>query len=157
FRIAEATGAVSFHHATFLKGADLSNARFLGDLSLSDVAVRDGGMSPYRSEITGTLRMMATLERVPQPLRADCDLAGAKIDSLVISGGDHRNPRENTGPALWNLDSNVLLRNAEIERLEFYNVHFARTLDVVGAAVRVRELNNATFANDVDWPIFYSC
>lgn len=157
FRIAETKGAVSFHRATFLKGADLSNARFQGDLSLSDVAVLDGGISLYGTEINGTLRMMATLERVPQPLGGEWDLSGARIDSLVISGGDRGNPRENTGPALWNLDSNVLLRNAAIGRLELYNVHFARTLDVGGAAVRVRELNNATFATDVGWPDFYSC
>ncbi len=157
FRIAETEGAVSFHHATFLKGADLSNARFQGDLSLSDVAVWEGGTSLYGSEITGTLRMMATLERVPQPLGSEWDLSGARINSLVISGGDRGNPRENTGPALWNLDSNVLLRNATIGRLELYNVHFARTLDVVGAAVGVKELNNATFAKEVGWPDFYSC
>jgi uncharacterized protein YjbI with pentapeptide repeats len=157
FRIAETNGAASFHHATFLKGADLSNARFQGDLSLSDVAVREGGISLYRSEITGALRMMATLERAPQPLGGEWDLSGARIDSLVISGGDRANPRENTGPALWDLDSNVILRNAAIGRLELYNVHFARTLDVGGAAVRLRELDNATFANEVDWPDFYSC
>jgi nucleoside phosphorylase/uncharacterized protein YjbI with pentapeptide repeats len=157
FRIAEAHGAVSFHHATFLKGADLSNAYFEGDLSMSDVAVREGGMSLYRSEVTGTLRVMATLERLPQPLGEEWDLSGARIGTLVISGGDSGNPRENTGPALWNLDSNVVLRNAAVGRLEFCNVHFARTLDVAGAAVRVRELTNATFGSDAGWPDFYSC
>lgn len=94
---------------------------------------------------------------MPQPLGGEWDLSGASIGSLVISGGDRANPRENTGPALWSLDSNVLLRDAAIDRLELYNVHFPRILDVAGAAVRVREMNNATFASDVGWPDFYSC
>jgi uncharacterized protein YjbI with pentapeptide repeats len=157
FRAAQAARPMSLYHSTFLKGADLSNANF-DDLSLSDVAVREGSIVLYKSEITGTLRLMATLQRDPQPLGSEWDLSNTQIGRLVISAGDRLNQREQTGPALWNLDSNVFLRNAVVGQVELYNVHFARALDLSGAAFQSRELHNATFTNLIGgWPVYYSC
>jgi hypothetical protein len=101
FRVMHATRPVSFYHATFAKGADLSSASF-DDLSLSDIRVEDGSLTLYRSEVFGTLRLMATLQRDPQPLGRELELSATNIGYLVISAGDQRNRGEYTGPARGN-------------------------------------------------------
>lgn len=160
FRASCASKSVSFYHATFLKGADLSSAIF-DDLSLSDVAVQDGSMTLYRSEITGSLRWMATLQRDPQPLGNEWNFSATQIGCLTVSAGDRNNRGEYTGPARWDLDTNVYLRNATVDRLEFYNVHFAKVLDLSNAILRSKEIDTATFTDVVPgWPVeteFYSC
>lgn len=160
FRASRAGRPVSFYHATFLKGADLSSAIF-DDLSLSDGDVRDGSVTLYRSEITGTLRWMATLQRDPQSLGNEWDFSSAQIGCLIVSAGDRNNRGEYTGPARWELDTNVYLRNATVDRLEFYNVHFAKVLDLSNATLRSKEIDTATFDDVVPgWPVeteFYSC
>ena len=159
FRASRASRPVSFYHATFRKGADLSSATF-DDLSLSDIAIEDGSLTLYRSEITGTLRVMATLQRDPQRLGSELQFSATQIGCLIISAGDQRNTGEHTGPARWDLDANVYLRRAIIDRLEFYNVHFAKLLDLSGATVRSKDIETATFADIVGgWPVetVYSC
>jgi uncharacterized protein YjbI with pentapeptide repeats len=160
FRVAQATRPVSFYHATFAKGADLSSANF-DDLSLSDIRVEDGSLTLYRSEVKGTLRLMATLQREPQPLGRELELSGTQIASLVISAGDQRNRGEHTGPARWDLATNVFLRKATVDRLEFYKVHFAGVVDLSGATLRSKDIATASFTDVVGgWPVeteFYSC
>jgi len=160
FRVAHATKPVSFYHATFARGADLSSATF-DDLSLSDIRVEDGGLTLYRSEITGTLRMIATLQREPQPMGRELEFSAAQIASLVISAGDQRNGGEHTGPAQWELAPNVFLRRATVDRLEFYNVRFAGAVNLSGATLRSKDIATASFAEVVGgWPVqteFYSC
>ena len=56
----------------------------------------------YRSEVFGTLRLMATLQRDPQPLGRELELSATNIGYLVISAGDQRNRGEYTGPARGN-------------------------------------------------------
>lgn len=80
--MAHATKPVSFYHADFLKGADLSSASF-DDLSLSDIRVEDGSLTLYRSEVTGSLRLIATLQRDPQPLGRELEFSEARFGSLV--------------------------------------------------------------------------
>jgi uncharacterized protein YjbI with pentapeptide repeats len=160
FRVMHATRPVSFYHATFAKGGDLSSASF-DDLSLSDIRVEDGSLTLYRSEITGTLRLMATLQRDPQPLGRELELSATHIAALVISAGDQRNRSEYTGPARWEFSPNVYLRRATVERLEFYNVHFAGVVDLSGATLQSRDIYTASFTEVVGgWPVeteFYSC
>jgi hypothetical protein len=160
FRVAHATKPMSFYHATFAKGGDLSSASF-DDLSLSDIRVEDGGLTLYRSEITGTLRMIATLQREPQPMGRELEFSASQIASLVISAGDQRNRGEHTGPAQWDLSPNVFLRRATVDRLEFYNVRFAGSVNLLGATLRSKDIATASFAQVVGgWPVeteFYSC
>jgi len=160
FRMARASKPVSLYYATFHKGADLSSALF-DDLSLSDVAVPTGSVTLYRSEIRGTLRWMVTLQREPQPLGSEWELSATRIAYLVISAGERQNSGEYTGPALWIVDSNVYLRNANVDRLEFYNVHLAKDLDLSASTLRTLERNNATFTRVLGgWPPqseYYSC
>jgi uncharacterized protein YjbI with pentapeptide repeats len=160
FRVAHATKPLSFYHATFAKGADLSSANF-DDLSLSDVRVEDGSLTFYRSEITGTLRLMTTLQRDPQPLGRELELSATHIGCLVISAGDQRNRAEYTGPARWDMTSNVYLRKAIVDQLQLYNVHFAGIVDLSGATLRSKDINTASFTDLVGgWPVeteFYSC
>jgi len=160
FRVMHATRPVSFYHATFAKGGDLSSASFDG-LSLSDIRVEDGSLTLYRSEITGTLRLMATLQRDPQPLGRELELSATHIGYLVISAGDQRNVGEYTGPARWEFAPHVYLRRATVERLEFYNVHFAGVVDLSGATLRSKDIYTASFTEVVGgWPVeteFYSC
>jgi uncharacterized protein YjbI with pentapeptide repeats len=160
FRVAQATKPMSFYHADFLKGADLSSATF-DDLSLSDIRVEDGGLTLYRSEITGTLRMIATLQREPQPMGGELEFSATQIASLVISAGDQRNRGEHTGPAQWDLTPNVFLRRATVDRLEFYNVRFAGAVNLSGATLRSKDIATASFSEVVGgWPVeteFYSC
>ncbi len=66
-------------------------------MSLSDIRVEDGSLTLYRSEVTGTLRLMATLQRDPQPLGRELELSSTHIAALVISAGDQRNRGEYTG------------------------------------------------------------
>ena len=69
--------------------------------SRPDIRVEDGGLTLYGSEITGTRRMIATLQREPQPMGRELEFSAAQIASLVISPGDQRNRGEHTGPAQW--------------------------------------------------------
>lgn len=115
FRVMHATRPVSFYHATFAKGADLSSASF-DDLSLSDIRVEDGSLTLYRSEVLGTLRLMATLQRDPQPLGRELEFSATHIGYLVISAGDQRNRGEYTGPARWEFATHVYLRRATVDR-----------------------------------------
>jgi uncharacterized protein YjbI with pentapeptide repeats len=160
FRVSHATRSMSFCHATFAKGADLSSASF-DDLSLSDIRVDEGGLTLYRSEVTGTLRIIATLQREPQPMGRELEFSAAQIASLVISAGDQRNRGEHTGPAQWELTPNVFLRRATIDRLEFYNVRFAGAVNLSGATLRSKDIGSASFSEVVGgWPVeteFYSC
>jgi len=160
FRVMHATRPVSFYHATFAKGGDLSSATF-DDLSLSDIRVEDGSLTLYRSEILGSLRLMATLQRDPQPLGRELELSATHIGYLVISAGDQRNRGEYTGPARWEFAPHVYLRRATVDRLEFYNVHFAGVVDLSGSTLRSKDIYTASFAEVVGgWPVeteFYSC
>jgi uncharacterized protein YjbI with pentapeptide repeats len=160
FRVMHATRPVSFYHATFAKGGDLSSASF-DDLSLSDIRIEDGSLTLYRSEVTGTLRLMATLQRDPQPLGREVELSSTHIGYLVISSGDQRNRGEYTGPARWEFAPHVYLRRATVDSLEFYNVHFAGVVDLSGATLRSKDIYTASFADVVGgWPVeteFYSC
>ena len=159
FRVAHAIRPVSFYHADFLKGADLSSATF-DDLSLSDIRVEDGSLTLYRSEVTGTLRLIATLQREPQPLGRELEFSAARFGGLVISAGSRLNRGEYTGPARWDLATNVYLRRTTVDLLELYNVHFG-VLDLSGARLRSKEIDTATFTEVVGgWPVeteFYSC
>jgi hypothetical protein len=101
FRIARAGGPVSFYHATFEGGADISSAVFYGDLSLSDIAVLSGSVTLHQSQVRGTVRLMATLQRDPQPLGNEIDFSASTLEALVISSGDRRNLSEYTGSARW--------------------------------------------------------
>jgi uncharacterized protein YjbI with pentapeptide repeats len=160
FRVMHATRPVSFYHATFAKGGDLSSASF-DDLSISDIRVEDGSLTLYRSEVTGTLRLMATLQRDTQPLGREFELSSTHIAYLVISAGDQRNRGEYTGPARWEFAAHLYLRRATVDRLEFYNVHFAGVVDLSGATLRSKDIYSASFADVVGgWPVeteFYSC
>jgi uncharacterized protein YjbI with pentapeptide repeats len=160
FRVMHATRPMSFYHATFAKGGDLSSASF-DDLSLSDIRVEDGSLTFYRSEVTGTLRLIATLQRDPQPLGRELELSSTHIATLVISAGDQRNRGEYTGPARWEFAPHVYLRRATVDRLEFYNVHFAGVVDLSGATLRSKDIYTASFTEVVGgWPVetvFYSC
>jgi uncharacterized protein YjbI with pentapeptide repeats len=160
FRVMHATRPVSFYHATFAKGGDLSSASF-DELSLSDIRVEDGSLTLYRSEVLGTLRLMATLQRDPQPLGRELELSATHIGYLVISAGDQRNRGEYTGPARWEFAPHVYLRRATVDSLEFYKVHFAGVVDLSGATLRSKDIYTASFTEVVGgWPVeteFYSC
>jgi hypothetical protein len=105
--------------------------------------------------------MIATLQREPQPMGRELEFSAAQIASLVISAGDQRNRGEYTGPAQWDLAPNVFLRRATVDRLEFYNVHFAGALNLSGATLRSKDIGSASFSEVVGgWPVeteFYSC
>jgi len=79
----------------------------------------------------------------------------------VISAGDQRNRGEYTGPARWEFAPNVYLRRATVDRLEFYNVHFAGVVDLSGATLQSKDIYTASFTEVVGgWPVeteFYSC
>jgi hypothetical protein len=159
FRMVRAPRPVSFYHATFRQGADLSGSTF-EDLSLSDVAVHDGSVTLHGSQITGTVRLMVTLQREPQPMGREWDLSGTDIRRLVVSAGDWRDPNH-TGPALWNRVPSLYLRGATVGGLEFHNVHLSGALDLQGLRLGSRLLSNSTFTKVIGgWPVqtpYYTC
>jgi uncharacterized protein YjbI with pentapeptide repeats len=159
FRMIRTSRPVSFYHATFRNGADLSGSTF-DDLSVSDVAVHDGSVTLHGSRVTGTVGLMVTLQREPQPMGREWDLSSADIERLVVSAGDWRDPNH-TGPALWNLAPNLFLRGATVGDLEFHNVHLSGALDLQGLRLGSRLLSNSTFTNVIGgWPVqtpYYTC
>jgi len=162
FRSARVGGALSFYHASFGHGPDLSNLRVDGDLSLSDVALNAGSLTLQRSQVGGTLRLMTTLQREPQPLGNEVDLSQTTLGALIIGAGDRRNEVEQTGPARWDFPASVSLHRAAIDRFEAYRVHFEKPFDISGATLRsVVSLEQAAFPRLIgEWPVeteFYSC
>ncbi len=161
FRVARAGRALSFYHCNFSKGADLSSGRFHGDVSIADVAVESGTLTFYGSEISGILRLMATLQRDPQPLGDAIDFSTARIGRLVISSGDRQNRVEYTGPARWNLNSSVFLRKAVVGEMLLYNVSFRNLVDLTDSSIHSVNNDGAEFERIVgEWPVeaeYYSC
>lgn len=161
FRMAQAGGALSFYHCNFIKGADLSSGRFGGDLSISDIAVESGTVTFYGSEIKGTLRFVATLQRDPQPTGDAIELSEARIGALVISAGDRQNPGEYTGPPRWFINSGIFLRKAHVVTMLLFNVSFRNLFDLSYSSIRFVTMDGAEFEQVVgEWPVeteYYSC
>ena len=161
FRVALAGRALSFYHCDFSKGADMSSGRFSSDLSIADVAVESGTLTFYGSEIGGTLRLVATLQRDPQSMGDAIDFSAARIGNLVISSGDRQNRGEYTGPARWNLKTSIFLRKAVVGEMLLYNVSFRDLFDLSDSSIHSVTQDGAEFERIVgEWPVeteYYSC
>jgi len=100
---------------------------------------RTGGESDTVSaQVTGTSNSMATLQRTRNRWQRTGALPRTNGCLVISSGIDIT--QEYTDPLGGTLNTNVYLKNATVDRLELYNVHFAKALDLLKAILRSKEL-----------------